>query len=216
MDETEWLACESVGDMLRVFPASASARKLRLFAVACCRRLPGLAERSVEALDVAERHAEGLVDRDALRWAYMKAFGLVAAHEDNPGDERAYDAAQAVAWAVVAEGIGPREMAASAAYHAGRAVPGLAERRAQAVLLADILLASPPRTVLPAWLAWNGGTVENLARSIERERTFEHLPILADALEEAGCADPAILDHLRGPGPHSRGCHVLDALLGRE
>src|SRR5262249_38689061 len=51
--------------------------------------------------------------------------------------------------------------------------------------------------VLSSWLAWNGGTVRQLARSIDEERAFDRLPILADALEEAGCADEAILSHLR-------------------
>jgi hypothetical protein len=216
MAEAQWLTCESIEDMLQVFPANTSARKLRLFAVACCRRLPGLAELSLRALDVAERHAEGLAGPDALRQAYMEAFGLVARHEDNPPDEQAYNATQAVAWAVVVPIIGPREMAASAAYHAGRALPGLAERRAQALLLADILLAPPSATVSPAWLAWDGGTVVALARAVESEQTFERLPILADALEDAGCTDAAILDHCRGPGPHTQGCWVVDALLGKS
>jgi hypothetical protein len=45
------------------------------------------------------------------------------------------------------------------------------------------------------------------------ERNFKDLPILANALEECGCEEMAVLDHLRGPGPHWRGCHVLDAIL---
>jgi hypothetical protein len=215
MSEAQWVACESWVDFLKVLPADASARKLRLFAVACCRRLPGLAERSTEALDVAERHAEGLADRWALRRAYMKAYGVVVHHEDNPGDEQGHNAAQAVAWAVVAEGIGPREITAYAAYYAGRAVPGVAERGAQFRLLADTLLAPPSATVSPAWLAWNGGTVGDLARAIEKEQAFDRLPILADALEDAGCADAALLDHCRGPGPHVRGCWVVDLILGK-
>jgi hypothetical protein len=44
---------------------------------------------------------------------------------------------------------------------------------------------------------------------------FDDLPILVDALEEGGCTDAAILGHLRGPGPHGRGCHSLDAILGK-
>ena len=50
---------------------------------------------------------------------------------------------------------------------------------------------------------------------IYQERAFERLPILADALEEAGCDDPDILSHLRGPGPHVRGCWALDLVLGK-
>jgi hypothetical protein len=55
-----------------------------------------------------------------------------------------------------------------------------------------------------------------LAQAIYDDRTFDHLPILADALEEAGCSVKEMLDHLRGPGPHVRGCWAVDLLLGRE
>jgi hypothetical protein len=67
----------------------------------------------------------------------------------------------------------------------------------------------------PEWLAWNGGTVPALARAIYAERAFDRLPILADALEEAGCTDAALLAHCRGPGPHVRGCWAIDLILGR-
>jgi hypothetical protein len=79
------------------------------------------------------------------------------------------------------------------------------------------LLPTPRGSALhPAWLAWNGGTVPRLAEAIYREEAFDRLPILADALEEAGCTDAGLLGHLRGPGPHVRGCFVLDLLTGRE
>jgi hypothetical protein len=64
------------------------------------------------------------------------------------------------------------------------------------------------------WLSWNNGTVPKLARLIYDERRWDELPVLADALEEADCSDAAILGHLRGEGPHARGCWVLDLLLG--
>ena len=57
-----------------------------------------------------------------------------------------------------------------------------------------------------------------LARSCQRiydDRRFQDLPILADALEEAGCTDPEILGHCRGPGEHVRGCWVVDLILGK-
>jgi hypothetical protein len=44
----------------------------------------------------------------------------------------------------------------------------------------------------------------------------DRLAVLADALEDAGCDDAVLLDHLRGPGPHVRGCFVVDLLTGRE
>ncbi len=68
----------------------------------------------------------------------------------------------------------------------------------------------------PAWLRWNSGIVSKLSQNVYDSCTFDHLPILADALEEAGCTDSAILDHCRGPGPHVRGCWVVDLLLGKQ
>jgi hypothetical protein len=66
-----------------------------------------------------------------------------------------------------------------------------------------------------AWLDWSGGAVRKLARAIYEEDAFDHLPILADMLEEAGCTQADILSHLREPGEHVRGCWVLDCLLGK-
>ncbi len=100
-----------------------------------------------------------------------------------------------------------------------------AERAAQAELLRD-LFADPSRPsprADSAWLAWQGGTVRLLAEEAYRERrlpegTLEavRLAILADALEDAGCSDVELLAHLRGPGPHVRGCWALDLVLGRR
>jgi hypothetical protein len=73
-----------------------------------------------------------------------------------------------------------------------------------------------PAAVAAAWLTWNGGTIVQIAKAIYADRAFDRLPILADALEEAGCTDAAIIDHCRGPGPHVRGCWVVDLLLGKK
>ena len=73
----------------------------------------------------------------------------------------------------------------------------------------------PPAPIDPSWLAWNDGTVRKIAQAIYDERRWADLPILADALEDAGCTDPVILGHLRGGGVHTRGCFALDAVLGR-
>ena len=63
--------------------------------------------------------------------------------------------------------------------------------------------------------AWLTSTVTALAQAIYDERAFDRLPILADALEDAGCGNQDILGHCRGPGPHVRGCWVVDLLLGK-
>jgi hypothetical protein len=72
----------------------------------------------------------------------------------------------------------------------------------------------PAAALGPEVLAWNGGTVARLARAIYQERCFADLPVLADALEDAGCNDQGALSHLRDPGLHARGCHILDPILG--
>jgi hypothetical protein len=90
-----------------------------------------------------------------------------------------------------------------------------AEEKAQADLLRCIvgLLPFRPVTLRPAWLS---ATAKQLAVTIYEDRTFDRLPILADALEEAGCTDADVLAHCRGPGPHVRGCWALDLILGKE
>lgn len=63
---------------------------------------------------------------------------------------------------------------------------------------------------------WLNSKVRLLAEAIYHNQTFNQLPSLADALEETGCRESGILGHCRSPGPHVRGCWVVDALLGRE
>jgi hypothetical protein len=70
--------------------------------------------------------------------------------------------------------------------------------------------------ISPHWLAWDDGTVRRIAQVIYDERAFDRLPVLADALEDAGCDDADLLAHCRGPGPHVRGCWVVDLLLGKQ
>jgi hypothetical protein len=63
--------------------------------------------------------------------------------------------------------------------------------------------------------AWRSATVVAIARGIDAERAFDRLPILADAMQDARCEDAEALDHCRGPGPHARGCWVVEWALGR-
>jgi hypothetical protein len=65
-------------------------------------------------------------------------------------------------------------------------------------------------------LAWNDGTVRRISEGVYAERAFDRLPILADALLDAGCDDEELLAHCRSEGPHVRGCWALDRILGKE
>ncbi len=64
--------------------------------------------------------------------------------------------------------------------------------------------------------AWRTSTVLALASQMYELRDFSALPILADALQDAGCDSTGVLDHCRGAGPHARGCRVVDLVLGKE
>jgi hypothetical protein len=191
--EWEWLGCADAGRMLGWLQGRLSERKLRLFVCACCRRLPHVMGdgRNVLAVEAEEWYADGLVPRREMKKARKAArLGWLTSHEP-------FDEAVAVvrAW--------------------GRWVPP-ARHRELAELLREVA-GNPfrPGALRHRWRVWEGGTIARLARAVYDGRRFEDLPILADALEDAGCADPAVLAHCRGPGEHVRGCWLLDGLLGK-
>jgi hypothetical protein len=103
----------------------------------------------------------------------------------------------------------------------GVAQNDLAAARVEQHIQADLLrciAGNPFRrvTVDPSWLSWNDGTVVKLAQGIYDDRAFDRLPVLADALEEAGCTNADLLSHCRSEGPHVRGCWVVDLILGKQ
>jgi hypothetical protein len=110
---------------------------------------------------------------------------------------------------------GAAAFAVSAVQAAGQ--PAEAEKEYQTALLRDLVGPLPFRiTPEETWESCKSATVIQFAQQIYEDRAFDRLPILADALEDAGCTNPAILDHCRGPGPHARGCWVVDLLLGKD
>jgi hypothetical protein len=209
MTEAEWLACEDPAPMLEWLRGKVSDRQLRLLACACCRRLWHLLtdQRSRQAVEVVERYVDKQATAEQLHEA---AIGAAHGADDTHGEGA--DVADTVA-----------DLTSRNAWEGARAAATMlpmlypAERPLQANIFRDII-GNPfrPATVDPSWLAWNGGTVPKLVQAIYDDRAFDRLPILADALEDAGCTDPDILAHCRGPGPHARGCWVVDLLLGKE
>jgi hypothetical protein len=70
-----------------------------------------------------------------------------------------------------------------------------------------------PPAIDPNWLAWHEGVVARMARDLHDRRCFGEMPVLGDALEDAGCTDEVILSHCRAGGLHARGCWLLDLIL---
>jgi hypothetical protein len=200
--EVEWLTSVDPQAMLEHVMPWASERKLRLWACACCRRIWHLmkTDRARRSVETSERYADGQ--------ARMKELKAAAA-------------ASGVSAAELAAGLtakrGRTRAPLLAAHFAAKAAGNVRqESEAQADLLRDVFGDWYwTKRINPVWLTWNGGTVCSMAQAIYDERTFEQLPILADALEDAGCDNADILNHCRGPNVHVRGCCVIDLLLGK-
>ena len=228
MTESEWLACTDPGPMLEFLRDRASDRKRRLFTCACCRRVWDALtdQRSRSAVEAAERYADGLAGREELAAQAEAAEAPAAAVASARAREAVVSPVPHVTQAALAA-AGERADAtiwAAWATSAATRVPGQ-ERRHQCALLRDLFGAVPFRPIPldPAWLTWSGGMVPRLAQAAYEQRELPagtldvaRLAVLADALEEAGHDQVDVLGHLRGPGPHVRGCWAVDLLLGKE
>jgi hypothetical protein len=221
MTEQEWLECAEPQKLLDLLRGKASDRKLRLFAVACCRRIQHLLEdeRSRHAVAVAERFADNCAGEDERHRAAADASRARSRDRNDDALAAAYYTVSLnspanhpdAEWGVAIEVVGCVSGAITQRYSAEANV---AERVYQSCLLRDIFGAIPFRHA-PLDRAWLTPTVVSLATAIYDERDFDRLPILADALEDAGCSSQEFLGHCHGPGPHIRGCWVLDLVLAR-
>jgi hypothetical protein len=246
MTEAQWLQCEVPKLMLDAIASKATERKLRLFAAACWRRAPRSCtdDGCARAVEVAEQYADWLVHDDVLDQAHQVAitrsdagwgqgrYEVLLSREMTASLASA--AASGAAWEVQAKALRADHRLQRQARRARRrgAQPEVAEPidaqaaaieeyRQQCALLRDIF-ATLFRSVVIA-PTWRARDVIDLARAAYNERLLPsgqldpaRLAVLADALEEAGCSEQAILDHLRGPGSHVRGCWPVDLILAKE
>lgn len=197
MTEAEWLACTDPRPMLEFLRDKASDRKLRLFAVACCRRIEHLIadERSGKAIEVAERYADGVADDAELRTSRFMAldaertWGSRATTKDR---QLQYIIARAIGRAcdgAVERAAGGCALAVEWAAAGWDGVDSVGrdrkEHKYQCVILRDTFgNFFPLATIDPSWLTLE---VVRLALSIYDMRTFNRMLELSDALEGAGC-----------------------------
>jgi hypothetical protein len=226
MTEAEWLAATDPFELLDSVEEETTERKTRLFADACCRRIARFlaAERNRNVIEVSDLYADDLASEEQLTAALSEAdaavqdagvrhalgrVGLTAAKTvifltpDLLVNDVIIGVIQTM---VLTAGVTPPPEATREAYRT--------ELEAHASLLRDIFGNHFRRvTADPSWLT---STVVALARGMYDSRDFTTMPILADALQDAGCDSADILGHCRGPGPHVRGCWVVDLVLGKE
>jgi hypothetical protein len=205
MKEAEWLAGNDPGQMLRFIQFVASDRRLRLAACGCCRSswdaLPD--GRSRAAVEVGERFADGEASGSERRDAWAEAKLAIDEFTAKKETEAAHLAAMARSCVT-----GPIIREAESEHFP------LTDHPAISHYLHEVF-GNPHR---PARFdpRWRSVAAVALATKMYADRDFAAMPILADALEEAGCDNADILAHCRGDGPHVRGCRVVDLLLGKE
>jgi hypothetical protein len=218
MTADEWDVGDDLWDQFDAY-RHRDRNRLRALTCACARRVlevAGPAAHSAFAgvVDVAERYAGGratraelLAARKLLRQSIKELRGTKAKHKGL--------VVSAIAELTDDTFEGFEYMLQSA----GEVLKRTSGRRFPAVkgmlstLIRDIF-GNPFRSVVfdPAWRT---GTAVSLARQMYEGREFSAMPILADAIQDAGCEEAAILDHCRGSGPHVRGCWVVDLVLGK-
>jgi hypothetical protein len=237
MTEAEWLARPHdvrhyVNIAIRFLEArEGNDRQLRLFACACCRRVWDLLRLDVarSIVELSEAYADGeATDAELEALEGHPYLATLQSDTSPPISRRVLDAHVAAGWltepTVDAVSVVQRTSGSPAGdfiaspdngFGLGRSVPhGETESANQLNLLRDIF-GNPFRPVSfdPAWRT---STVTALAQTMYDSRDFTPMPILADALQDAGCDNDDFLDHCRDPRHvHVRGCWVVDLVLGR-
>lgn len=178
-------------------------RKLRLLCCALYRHACGDVGSFAAVLDLAERFADGRADAYELATA---RYG-----RRNVG----FPPAWTVCWPPDRDAL---QMTTRALSILESVRDDVREEQARIDLFDDVSghLLRPRLKLDPAWLAWQDCTVPRVARALYDERRFDQLPILADALMDAGCTEQSIMDHLVSSGSHVRGCWAMDLILGQE
>lgn len=219
MTESQWLAHPYPPAMVQFVEAKVSARKLRLFACACARwtwESPPDG-RYLVAVETAERVADGEAPAEDLAAAYRAARRLsIEWSREHPDDPRKF----ILIAPADAAAKSPADAAFTAALDAGwesdaDGWKSDSPRYAALAELARDVFGNPFRTTLfcPEWRTEAAVT---LARQMYEARDFTEMPALAERLQEAGCDNQDILAHCRRPGPHVRGCVVVDMVLNRR
>jgi hypothetical protein len=208
-EEAEWarLSALDPAEVLARLGAGASERKLRLVAVAYWRRVERLLADDLgrAAVEAAERYAEGGTIPEEVVTLLMVALAARGEGECDPATDLRHSVGMSLSFWREPH-LAAAESLWLTAEHVGR--------EGQVRLLRCVL--GPFRCAAAAAPQWRTDTAVTLARQMDEAGDFSAMPILADALQDAGCEDGTILNHCRSGGVHARGCWVVDLVLGKE
>lgn len=215
MTETDWLTDADWTRHLEFVEPRLGPRRARLLAVALCElRLADAGDADMRAaLGTIANFAEGDATRDELEavrtWA--RAAAVKANDQIDPFDlesARLHSLRNEFAWAVAFAAQSPVSLKHVCTY---------TDRGADGPAMLGLVREVAGNPFRPVEFApeWRTETVRALARRVYEVREFTAMPILADALQDAGCDDEQVLAHCRGDGVHVRGCWVLDGVLGK-
>ena len=217
MTEEEWLTSDDPTPMHSFLTWKRNERKLRFFIVAACRHsfrsfghyeLDEVVDWAEEAVDQQPRTEAPASVRETVTWAISEMCESL----NRLGDAAEYSIATAIYDPYAGQQVTNSILAAHEIADVN-STP-MEEAQVHCTFLRDIF-GNPfrPVTFNPNWLT---SDVTAMARGMYETRDFAAMPILADALQDAGCENADVLEHCRGPGPHVRGCWVVDLVLGKE
>lgn len=208
MTLAEWRSTDDVLALLNAATDTLSDRRLQLYMLACCEAAP--VPHAVTTFDRAVGLLLEQLDGPVHRRTISRLREVIRAEEEALGTLQ-----NAHLWCHAAELAACSPVTSRTAWQLtttlSRASFGLRRTPNYADLAREIL--HPPVAGL-FQTNLRTETVQLLADGIHADRAFDRLPILADALEEAGCDDCELLAHCRGPGPHAFGCWALDLVRG--
>jgi hypothetical protein len=229
MSMPDWLMTINPTPMLHYLDGRMSGRKMRLLVAGACLRINHLLpDRCRIAATALELYADSLISTEKYREAWGQAEIECRMCATDPPDATMYAAESvlipsppttpsvesALSIAAMAYGTDAASRVSEEVYDTAQELNRSFAAEEQAHLVR--CLFGNPFTPVNLNSAWLTSTVLALAHGIYSEKAFDGMPILADALQDAGCDNEDILSHCRSDGSHVRGCWVVDLLLGKE
>jgi hypothetical protein len=227
--EAEWLAATDPAPMLEFLKGTVSDRKLRLLTVGTCQQIWHIVPKRCRiACGALELYADGLISTGKYQEAWSEADVESRMCAQDPPNATTYAAESvmissppttssveyALSTVALAFGCDVAESVIEQDYDSV-AESNRLRAASENARLVRCVFANPfrPVAVDPCWLT---SDVVALATSIYEEKAFDRVPILADALQDAGCDKEEVLNHCRNENVHVRGCWVVDLLFGKE